>query len=265
MNGKWTIAIVLVAAMALAAASSAALVVAQEKPDWVSTGKYAEYEFYLQTNVPGAPSGTLGTARWEITEVYDDYATVSWQVNVDPQYQQFFPGYIPPGGSETWYYTDDVAGFILGSDALSKLASGQPPSSVPGTVSQESKGTKAGTFDCYKVSASQSTPYGTINLNMWYERETGILVAMSADMDVTYQGQTFHISAGAELTSTNAAQATGGLPGLGGGMMMWIIIAVVIVVVVVVALLALTRRRRPAVAPAPAAPPPPPPPPPPGT
>jgi len=218
-----------------------------QKPNWVSTGKYAEYEITIQSNIPDAPSGTIGTIRWEITSAYSDYAEVSYTVDVPPQYVDLLPLEVASGGTEEWYYSEDMGGLILGSTSLNSLAQGQTPYDM-GSVTTEAKSAPAGTFDCYKISLSQSTPYGTITFNAWYDKATGVLVALT----VAVQAQQYQATSTIQLKSTNAVTSTGGIM-LGNDMMLWAIIAVVIIVVIV-AIFSLSRRKKPM----PTAPPPPP-------
>lgn len=78
-------------------------------------------------------------------------------------------------------------------------------------------------------------------MEMWHDKETGILVAYALSASTAGQIATAKF----ELVETNAAQPIGGPAISLGGATMWIIVAVIIVVVVGTAI-ALTRKRKPA-------------------
>ena len=78
-------------------------------------------------------------------------------------------------------------------------------------------------------------------MEMWHDRETGILVAYALSASTAGQTATAKI----ELVETNAAQPIGGPAISLGGATTWIIIAVVIVVIIGTAI-ALTHERKPA-------------------
>jgi len=116
------------------------------KPDWVSVGKYAEYELILEGS-----DGTreTGYVRIEIKEVYNDHAVLKVSINI--------PGSGSEDREDTWYYDKSYHGIILNPAGL--RAKNYPI---------EDKSVPAGTFKCYKVERVSGTA--------WYEVSTGLLV-----------------------------------------------------------------------------------------
>lgn len=180
---------------------------------------------------------------------------MEWQVNFEPGMS--LPIDVPEEGTDYWYYYSDIA-FIIGSENLEGLASDETPSWLAGaTMASEFKDTKAGRFDCYK--AYWSTMYDGMPLtySFWWEKATGVLVAETLEMQVSYvpelqaqvyQAQEYEIQVSLQLESTNAAIPTGGI---GGDITIWIIVGVVIVIVVVGAVFALKRMKKLAITPTP--------------
>jgi len=164
------------------------------KPNWVSVGKYAEYELILERSDGSRASGY---ARFEIIEVYDDHAVMK------ASYEN------PIDGStwsreDTWYYDKSYYDVIINPNEL--RARNYPI---------EDKTVPAGTFKCYKVERG--------SLTIWYEVSTGLTVY---GVDKASYGRMI-----IQLKSTNII---GGFPWLWIMIAVTIVVVVVAVVLVIV-------------------------------
>jgi len=215
------------------------------KPGWVAAGKYAEYEIYVESSALNV-SGRIGSARIEFRSVGDTYATVEVSASVDRRVVDSLRSMlggavslpIPEAASYTytWRYEEDLFPFLLGSRSLEELSRGRqvslpllPLASL--SASSESKRVAAGSFDCYKLSASVSLLGVSMSASLWYEKLTGLLVAY--EYDVQFMGQGVRISV--QLKSTNI---------LGGpGIPLTTVVAAIVVIAAAAAIAALMLRR----------------------
>jgi len=219
------------------------------KPSWVTEGKYAEYEIFLESNVSNV-SSRIGTARIEVKAVSSLGAIVEVSVDIDQQgtsaLQSILGGAfnesIPTAGTHIWTYQSDLYPFLLGSKSLEEMSKGQWSDQLF-TLLTEPKRVAVGTFDCYKLSASISVSEEgasvSFNVSYWYEKSTGLLVAY--EWSVQFLNESARLSV--QLKSTNilgeytpSRQDTSLLGVIG--------FVIVIIAIVAVAVLILHKYRR---------------------
>jgi len=186
------------------------------KPDWVSVGKYAEYEVILEARDGTRVSGYI---KLEVKEVHEDHAVIKVSTNV--------PEFGSRESDEKWYYSKSFGDIIVNPDEL--RAGGYPV---------EDKTVPAGTFKSYKVARGLSTA--------WYEASTGLLVYAE---ETTLGGRTI-----IQLKSTNIIGGFPWLLVLLAIIAVIVAVAVVAVVLVLVFRKALTTASTPTQPPTPETP-----------
>jgi len=243
----------------------------------VSAGQWAKYgNVSISWNVPGAtePASLTEMRNWDWTKLtVQSVSGNTITVESTGQYKNGTPMATSTMSGDIETGSGNIAFFIIPANlgpgdtiSLSGFA-GIPfipsSSSITETVTYGRTNRPTNRIR-YNVPISELIPgaSGSVDMNFYWDKATGILCELSISFSISYQGQSASFSMAMFLLETNAWSGTISPPGGGFGDIFgqwWFWVIIVVVIVGVVGGVVVMRMRAKKV---PVAPPPPPPPPP---